>query len=84
MARRITRRVQNVECTDTNDPNALPIVSGRDTVGGMTTVMTAAIIDGDRVFFDEAATHGRTALEQSIEWVDDQAEVPNARQIFLV
>lgn len=84
MVTRINRRIQNAECADVNDPNALPIVSGRDTVGGMTTVMTAAIIDGDRVFFDEAATHGRTALEQSIEWLDDLAEVPNPRQIFVV
>ncbi len=84
MASRINRRIQNVECADVKDPNALPIVSSRDTIGGMTTMVTAAIIDGDRVFFDEAATHGRTGLEQGVEWVDDLSEVPNPRQIFVV
>lgn len=81
---RVTRKMQNASCPDDENPNALPIVSGKDTVAGKATVITAAIIDGDRVFFDEAATHGRTGIEQEVEWLDHLDDVPNGRRIFVV
>lgn len=81
---KLTRRVQNVDCYDTDDPNKLPIVSGKGAYGGKTTVVTAVLIDGDRAWFDEAATHGRTALEQEIAWTTSPEEVPDGRQIDIV
>ena len=80
---RLDRIVINLECVDDNDPNKLPIVSGKGE-GGMTTVVTAVMIDGDKGWFDEAATHGRTALEQNLEWQASEDDVPNGRRIDLV
>lgn len=80
---KIPRRLLNSDCVDDN-PNALPIVSGRDSVAGKAPVITGVMIDGDDVFFDEAATHGRSALEQGIEWVSSLDAVPNPRRIFVV
>lgn len=81
---RLTRRIQNVDCVDTNDPNRLPLVSGKGAYGGQTTVLTAVMIDGDKGWFDEAATHGRTVLEQGVTWLDSAEDVPNGRQIDIV
>ena len=84
MAAGSTRRMQNAECFDTSDPNRLPIVSGKEGYGGQTTVVTAVLIDGERAWFDEAATHGRTALEQGLTWVKSPDEVPEGRRIDIV
>lgn len=81
---KLTRRVQNVACVDDNDPNKLPLVSGKGPYGGQTTVVTAVLIDGDRAWFDEAATHGRTALEQGVTWMNSPEEVPAGRHIDIV
>jgi len=81
---RLTRRVQNSECYDTSDPNKLPIVSAKGAFGGQTTVVTAVVIDGEKGWFDEAATHGRTPLEQGVTWVDAPEKVANGRRIDLV
>lgn len=81
---KLTRRVQNSECYDADDPNKLPIVSGKGAKGGQTTVLTAVLIDGGRAWFDEAATHGRTALEQGLTWVSGAEEVPNGRRVDIV
>lgn len=82
---RLTRRVQNIDCFDSNDdPNKLPIVSGKGEYGGQSPVITAVLIDGDRAWFDEAATHGRTALEQEISWMSSPEEVENGRTIDIV
>ena len=63
---KLPRRLLNEACIDDN-PNALPIVSAKDSVAGMTTVATAVVIDGDAAYFNEAATHGRSPIEQGIE-----------------
>lgn len=81
---RIPRVIQNSSCTDEKDSRELPIVSAKESVAGMAPVVTAVVIDGDRAFFDEAATHGRTPLEQGLTWVNSPEEVPNARRIFNV
>lgn len=81
---KLTRRVQNSGCYDVTDPNKLPIVSARGEHGGQTPVVTAVLIDGNRAWFDEAATHGRTALEQGLKWVDSPDKVPNGRRIDIV
>jgi len=78
-----TRRIINMACVDDQDPNKLPIVSGKER-GGKTTLITAVLIDGDKGWFDEAATHGRTPLEQGIAWKSSPEEVPNGRQIDIV
>lgn len=81
---KITRRVQNSDCFDADDPNKLPIVSGKGAYGGQTTVLTAVMIDGEKGWFDEAATHGRTALEQGVQWQKQATDVPNGRHIDIV
>lgn len=80
---RIPKTLLNETCAE-DDPNALPIVSGRDTLGGKATQSTAIIIDGDDVYFDEAATHGRTPLERNVNWLDNLEDVPNPRRIYVV
>lgn len=77
------RRVINMECVDNADPNKLPIVSGKER-GDKTTLITAVLIDGDKGWFDDAATHGRTPLEQGVTWKSSPDEVPNGRQIDIV
>lgn len=81
---RIPRVIQNADCADEKDPRALPIVSAKDSVAGKAPVVTAVVIDGDRAVFDEAATHGRTPLEQRLTWVNSPEEVPNGRRIYNV
>jgi len=80
---RPSRLVINMACVDNDDPNKLPIVSGRER-GDKTTMITAVLIDGDKGWFDEAATHGRTELERGIEWKASPEEVPGGRQIDIV
>src|SRR5690606_36389299 len=82
-AMKATRRIINMACVDDQDPNNLPIVSAKER-GGKTTMITAVLIDGDKGWFDEAATHGRTPLEQGIAWKSSPEEVPNGRQIDIV
>ncbi|MFO7265486.1 MAG: YwhD family protein [Bacillota bacterium] len=62
----------------------LPIVSAQHAYGGRGARLTAIVVDGDQAWFDEAALHGRTALEQSIRWVKSPEEVPNGRTIHPV
>lgn len=80
---KLPKRLLNEACIDDN-PNALPIVSAKGGVAGKTTVATAVMIDGDTAFFNEAATHGRSPLEQGIEWVDNPDELAEPRRIFVV
>src|SRR5690606_14787678 len=80
---RPSRLVINMACVDNDDPNKLPIVSGKER-GDKTTLITAVLIDGDKGWFDDAATHGRTPLEQGVEWKSSPDEVPNGRQIDIV
>jgi len=78
------RRIQNTACYDNTDPNKLPLVSAKGDKGGKATVLTAVLIDGDKGWFDEAATHGRTAMEQKVTWTDSPEKVPNGRRIDIV
>lgn len=77
-------RLVNADCPDEQDPGALPIVSSKEAFGGRATALTAVLIDGDKSWFDDAACHGRTPLEQGIEWQKEPADVPNGRRIFVV
>lgn len=79
---RLTPRVQNSACFD-QDPNKLPIVSAKGNQA-RTTMITAVLIDGEKGWFDEAATHGRTPLEQGVEWVSSPEQVPSGRRIDVV
>lgn len=69
---------------DEQTKDELPIVSGENEYGGRGAKLTAIVVDGDKAWFDEAALHGRTALEQSITWVQSPKEVPNGRTIYPV
>ncbi len=81
---RLTSRIQNTACYDNTDPNKLPLVSAKGDKGGKATVLTAVLIDGEKGWFDEAATHGRTPLEQNVTWTDSPEKVPNGRRIEIV
>ncbi|HEX6971204.1 MAG TPA: YwhD family protein [Limnochordia bacterium] len=80
----LDRRLVNAACPDEQDPNALPIVSSKEAFGGKATALTAVLIDGDQSWFDDAACHGRTPLEQGIEWVKDPAQLTGGRRIYVV
>ncbi|MBO8141497.1 MAG: YwhD family protein [Firmicutes bacterium] len=64
--------------------DTLPIVSADNAYGGRGAKLTAVVVDGSRAWFDEAALHGRTALEQGIRWVKSPDEVPNGRSVYPV
>lgn len=81
---KLTRRIQNTACYDNTDPNKLPLVSAKGDKGGKATVLTAVLIDGEKGWFDEAATHGRTPIEQNVTWAEAPEKVPNGRRIDLV
>lgn len=80
---RVPKRLLNDACFDERS-DAFPIVSAKESAGGKATVITAVLIDGETTLFSEAATHGRSPLEQGIEWVTDPSEVPNGRRVFVV
>lgn len=84
MARIRGRRIDPV-CTDEQeDSNMLPLVSGDNEYGGRGAKLTAIVVDGDEARFEEEALHGRTALEQSVTWVDSEDDVPAGRTIYSV
>ncbi|HEY8416802.1 MAG TPA: YwhD family protein [Limnochordales bacterium] len=62
----------------------LPIVSADNAYGGRGAKLTAVVVDGARAWFDEAALHGRTAIEQAVRWVKTPEEVPNGRWVYPV
>jgi len=74
--------MQNAACFD-QDPNKLPIVPAKGKQA-RTTMITAVLIDGEKGWFDDAATHGRTPLEQGVEWVNSPEQVPGGRRIDIV
>lgn len=59
----------------------LPIVAGDHAYGGRGAKLTAIVVDGDRAWWDEAALHGRTAVEQSVTWAKSPDEVPSGRTV---
>lgn len=77
------RRVINMACVDNDDPNKLPIVSAKER-GDKIPVITAVLIDGDKGWFDDSATHGRTPMEQGVQWKASADDVPNGRRIDIV
>src|SRR5690606_21018655 len=77
---RVRRGQPDPSCYDEQQQEGqLPIVSGDNEYGGRGAKLTAIVVDGRRAWFDEAALHGRTALEQSVTWVKSPEEVPAGR-----
>lgn len=81
---KVRRNIPTDACPDGVDPDALPIVSGENAYGGRGATLTAVLVDGDNAWFEEAALHGRTALEQQVRWVDRREDVPNGRLVHPV
>src|SRR5690554_5859017 len=81
---KVRRNLPVDPCPDEQDPDALPIVSPDSAYGGRGATLTAVVVDGQRAWFDEAALHGRTAVEQAVQWVKSPEEVPNGRWIHPV
>ncbi|KPV45149.1 YwhD family protein [Alicyclobacillus ferrooxydans] len=46
--------------------------------------LSAVFIDGDRVYIDNGAIHGKSHLEQGMQWVKTKEEVPTPREIWVV
>src|SRR5690606_40136608 len=69
---------------ETQADGTLPIVAADNAYGGRGAKLTAVVVDGQRAWFDEAALHGRTAVEQAVQWVKSPEEVPNGRWIHPV
>src|SRR5690606_17218003 len=59
----------------------LPIVSADTEYGGRGAKLTAIVADGRRAWVDEAALHGRPALEQSVTWVKSPEGAPAGRTV---
>lgn len=79
---RVRRGQPDPSCYDEQQQEGqLPIVSGDHEYGGRGAKLTAIVVDGRRAWFDEAALHGRTALEQSVTWVKSPEEVPAGRTV---
>lgn len=79
---RVRRGQVDPACYDEEQQkDELPIVSGENAYGGRGAKLTAIVVDGDRAWFDEAALHGRTALEQTVTWVKSPDEVPAGRTV---
>ncbi|HLT57648.1 MAG: YwhD family protein [Limnochordales bacterium] len=75
----------NPTCYDeTQESGMLPIVAADSAYGGRGPKLTAVVVDGPRAWFDEAALHGRTAIEQAVQWVKSPEEVPNGRWVHPV
>ncbi len=82
---RVRRGQPDPSCYDEEQrKDELPIVSGDNAYGGRGAKLTAVVVDGQRAWFDEAALHGRTALEQSITWVKSPDEVATGRTVHPV
>lgn len=69
---------------DEQEKDELPIISGENAYGGRGAKLTAIVVDGHRAWFDEAALHGRTAVEQSVTWAKSPDEVPAGRTVYPV
>lgn len=79
---RVRRGQIDPNCADDQlNRDELPIVAGDNEYGGRGAKLTAIVVDGDKAWFDEAALHGRTGLEQSITWVTSPEEVPEGRTV---
>lgn len=78
---KVRNRLPVQACPDGMDPDRLPIVSADHRYGGRGATLTAVIVDGDKAWFEEAALHGRTVLEQRVRWVNQRDAVPNGRVV---
>lgn len=78
---KVRRNMPVQACPDGMDPDSLPLISADNRYGGRGATLTAVIVDGDKAWFEEAALHGRTALEQRVRWVNRREEVPNGRVV---
>lgn len=72
-------------CPDDQADDGLPIVSADNEYGGRGPTLTAVVIDDEKAWFDEAALHGRTAVEQQVTtWSRNRDEVPEGRTLYPV
>ena len=78
---KVRRNLPVDPCPDDQDPDALPLVAPDSAYGGRGATLTAVVVDGEKAWFDEAALHGRTALEQQVRWLARREEVPNGRTV---
>ena len=79
---RVRRGQVDPSCYDDEQQrDELPIVSGENVYGGRGAKLTAIVVDGDRAWFNEAALHGRTAIEQTVTWAKSPDEVPAGRTV---
>lgn len=46
--------------------------------------LAAILVDGDRATVSPGALHAKSPVEQGVRWVDDPAQVPGARQYWVV
>lgn len=81
MARVRRGQVEAICADDEQNKDELPIVAGDNAYGGRGAKLTAIVVDKDKAWFDEAALHGRTAIEQSITWATSADDVPNGRTV---
>lgn len=81
---RVRKNMPVEACPDDMDPDAIPIVSGENAYGGRGAALTAVLVDGEKAWFDEAALHGRTAVEQQVKWLSRREDVPNGRTLYPV
>lgn len=81
---KVRKNIPVEACPDDQDPDALPIVSADNAYGGRGATLTAVVVDGDKGWFDEAALHGRTAIEQKVRWQARREDVPEGRSIYPV
>lgn len=65
------------------DDDALRIIPVPDEKAQSLGNLSAIIIDGDRAYVSPGALHGRSPVEQGINWVDSLDQVPQARQYWI-
>ncbi|HET7559974.1 MAG TPA: YwhD family protein [Limnochordia bacterium] len=80
---RNTTRIENAACPDESDPNALKIVSNKESFAGKSTALTAVLVDESGAWFEEAAVHARSSLEHGVEWCKSLDEVPDPKPVFV-
>jgi len=46
--------------------------------------LSAVFLDGERIFIDNGAIHGKSSVEQGIQFVKSKDEVPNPRLVWVL
>lgn len=82
---KVRKNMPAAACPDDQADDGLPIVSAENEYGGRGPTLTAVVVDEEKAWFDEAALHGRTAIEQQITtWFKSREEVPEGRTLYTV